>query len=65
MNWSTFVQYAVEKYCGTHTLPFVNVVKEKYIKTVLHCHKMISYISKVAELGSADYAMKEYFHLII
>ena len=63
MNWSTFVQYAVEQY--THTLLFVNVVKKKYIKTVLHCHKMISYISKVAELGSEDYAMKEYFHLII
>ena len=65
MNWSTFVQYAVEKHCGIYTLLFFNVVKNKYIKTVLHCRTMISYVYKLAELSSADYAMKEYFHLII
>ena len=64
MTLSTFVQYAIEKYCEIHIMFCVNVVKEMYIEIVLLYCGMIFFLFKIVQPGSADCAMKMYFLLI-
>ena len=65
MTLSTFAQYAKEKYCEIDIMFCVNVVKEMCIETALLYCRMIFFVQNRTTSGSADFAMKMYFLLII